>query len=442
MDGVGFLLALVLFTALGVLAGCLTGLAPGLHVNNVAALVLSNPAVWTGMLAVFVPEDSLDPTSGGVLLSGFLVATAASHAVLEFIPSVFLGVPTEDTALATLPGHRLLLVGQGAKAVALAARGALLGTAISVLALVPLRMLLSDPIGLAERFRPWTPAFLVFVLCAIVVSDVRGRNRLVRAMRAIWVQLLAGLLGIAALRGPIPLDPATVLFPLFSGLFGIPGLLVGLRSRAGRIPRQRLEPLRALSWKDGGSILRGTLAGASVSWLPGLSGGAAATLASIGTRRIGPSQFMVVLGAVSTSTAILSVAVLFMIQRARSGAAAAVGGLLGPVGPWSEPWSIPGSLTALVIAAVLATCIAAPLATRLGRSVARRWSRLDARRLSVVSLAFLLALILIVTGPVGLALAGVGAVVGLVPVALRVRRVHLMASLLVPVLLAYVVTAP
>jgi len=34
-------------------------------------------------------------------------------------------------------------------------------------------------------------------------------------------------------------------------------------------------------------------------------------------------------------------------------------------------------------------------------------------------------------------LAGLAAVVGLVPIALRVRRVHLMASLLVPVLLTY-----
>src|SRR5207249_3978697 len=84
-------------------------------------LVLATQAAWTGFLAALVPEVSSEPETIGLLLSCFLLATAGSHAVFDFIPAVFLGAPTEDTALATLPGHRLLLVGQGAKAVAFAA---------------------------------------------------------------------------------------------------------------------------------------------------------------------------------------------------------------------------------------------------------------------------------------------------------------------------------
>src|SRR5947208_2501311 len=105
---------------LGLLAGALTGLSPGLHVNNVAALVLATQAAWTGFLAALVPDVSSEPETIGLLLSCFLLATAGSHAVFNFIPAVFLGAPTEDTALATLPGHCLLLLGQGAKAVAFA----------------------------------------------------------------------------------------------------------------------------------------------------------------------------------------------------------------------------------------------------------------------------------------------------------------------------------
>jgi len=166
----GLVLGFFIVTMLGLLAGALTGLSPGLHVNNVAALVLATQAAWTGFLAALVPEVSSEPETIGLLLSCFLLATAGSHAVFDFIPAVFLGAPTEDTALATLPGHRLLLVGQGAKAVAFAARGALLGTAFAVAALVPLRLLLADPIGLADHFRPWTPIFLVCVLGAVLAS--------------------------------------------------------------------------------------------------------------------------------------------------------------------------------------------------------------------------------------------------------------------------------
>src|SRR6059036_3335340 len=412
---------------LGLLAGVLTGLSPGLHVNNVAALVLATQTAWTGFLAALIPDVASDPAATGLLLSCFLLATAGSHAVFDFIPAVFLGAPTEDTALATIPGHRLLLVGQGAKAVALAARGALLGSAFAVFALVPLRLLLADPIGLADRLRPWTPAFLVCVLGAVLASEWRGRSRVRRLIRAVWVQALAGGLGLAVLRGPPLVDPHAVLFPLFSGLFGIPSLLVGLRARPGSIPYQRLEPLRALSREDARSALRGTIAGASVSWLPGLSGGAAATLASVGTRKtVGPSQFMVVMGAVSTSTALLSVAVLFMIHRARSGAAAAVRGLSGDLPPWPSVWATPTSLILLVASAVLATAMAAPLAAHLGRGVARRWSSSNPRRIAALSLLAVLILLVIATGPVGVGLAGLSATVGLVPIALRVRRVHLM----------------
>ena len=438
MTPVGFVSGFLIMTILGLLAGALTGLSPGLHVNNVAALVLATQAAWTSFVAALVPDLASEPETMGLLLSCFLLATAGSHAVFDFIPAVFLGAPTEDTALATLPGHRLLLVGQGAKAVALAARGALLGTAFAVVALVPLRFLLADPVRLADHFRPWTPVFLVFVLAAVLASESRGRKRVRRLVRAVWVQALAAGLGIAVLRGPSLVDPDAVLFPLFSGLFGIPSLLLGLRARPGSIPYQRVEPLRAVSREDMRSALRGTIAGASVSWLPGLSGGAAATLASVGTRRnVGPSQFMVVLGAVSTSTALLSVAVLFMIHRARSGAAAAVRGLSGDLPPWPSVWATPTSLLLLVTSAVLATAMAAPLAAHLGRGVARRWSSSNPRRIAALSLLAVLILLAIATGPVGLGLAGLAAVVGLVPIALRVRRVHLMASLLVPVLLTY-----
>ena len=440
VNSLGLLVGFLVVTFLGVVSGIATGLSPGLHVNNVAALVLATQSAWGAFIAGVVP-GAVDPDTVGLLLACYLLATAASHAVFDFIPSVFLGAPTEETALATLPGHRLLLMGQGAKAVALAARGAVLGTAFALVVVFPLRILLADPVGLAERFRGWAPWFLVFVLAALLLSEARGRKWR-RVARAAWVQTLAAVLGIAVLRGISPLDSGVVLFPLFSGLFGLPSLLFGLRSRPGDIPSQRIEPLRALSREDVGSAIRGTMAGASVSWLPGLSGGAAATLASLRFRKpIGPTQFMVVLGAVSTSTALLSVAVLFMIHRARSGAAAAVAELLPDSGAWSNPLATPSSLLILLAASGLATAVSAPLSARVARFVANRWSASDPRHISAASILVLILLLGFVTGGPGLAIAAVSTVVGLVPVALRVRRVHLMASLLVPVLIGSLVVA-
>jgi putative membrane protein len=442
VDAVGWFIAVAFVTALGLATGALTGLSPGLHVNNVAAFLLAAQGAWIGFLGALAPEWTADPRATGVLLSCFLVATASSHAVFNFIPSVFLGAPTEDTALATLPGHRLLLAGQGAKAVALAARGAMLGTALSVAALLPLRILLAEPANLAARFHPWAPFFLAAVLVALLAAEFHAPGRFRRVARGIVVQGLAGLLGIATLRGSAPIDPSLVLFPLFSGLFGIPSLLIGLATRPGGIPPQRVEPLRALSRNDARSVVRGTLAGAAISWLPGLSGGAAANLAAAGTRkRVGPSEFMAMLGAVSASTGLLSVAVLYVIHRARSGAAAAIRDLTGDPVPWGDPGSIPGTLVLLLGSAVTATAVAAPITARLARRIARRWSRSRPRHVAVVSLVAIIGMLAFTTGPVGLAVAACATILGFVPIRLRVRRVHLMASLLVPVLISYLTTA-
>ena len=130
-----------------------------------------------------------------------------------------------------------------------------------------------------------------------------------------------------------------------------------------------------------------------------------------------------------------------MIYRARSGVAAVTRDLMGELSEWKEPWSIPVSLILLTTASVVATAVAAPLATRLARRVARRWSRSDPRRVAGASFVVILVLLVVATGPVGLAVAGSATMLGFVPIALRVRRVHLMASLLIPVVLSYLLPA-
>lgn len=437
MDGVSFGLAFGVLVLLGLGTGAVTGLSPGLHVNNVAAVVLATRGAWVTIL--LGPWAGEDPGTLGLLLSSYLLAMTVSHGVFDFVPSVFFGAPSEETALSILPGHRMLLAGEGARAVALAARGCVLGAAIAVALLLPLRWLLAEPVGLGVAFRPWTPVFLVGILGALLAAEgFAARHRMRRLARAAWVQALAGILGLAVLEGPAVLDPNVALFPLFSGLFGLPTLVLSLRTRPGEIPPQSTGPLEPLTRHEAGYAVRGALAGAAVSWLPGLSGGAAATLAAIGRpRKISPPGFMVLLGAVSTSTAILSVAVLFIIGRSRSGIAAAVRELLGFSVGWPHPLGLPDAVLWLALASVLAGALAAPVASRVARFLAPRWSRVDPRVLSAATLAGLTGLIALASGAVGLAVAGAACLVGLVPVRAGVRRVHLMASLLVPVLAGY-----
>src|SRR3989338_5108061 len=113
--------AYVVAAVAGVLVGILTGILPGLHINLVAVVVA---AVFAGSA---VSNSTVSGIIGPFAVAVFILAMSISHVFHEFLPSVFLGFSESDAALAVLPGHRMLLRGQGRKAVMLAAFGCLTG---------------------------------------------------------------------------------------------------------------------------------------------------------------------------------------------------------------------------------------------------------------------------------------------------------------------------
>lgn len=98
------------FAVLGIGLGTFTGLIPGVHVNNIAPLMV-------GLTA----GSALDPYQG----TSLIVAMMITHTFLDFIPSTFLGVPNKDTALSVLPAHKFVLKGKGYEVIKLTALGSL-----------------------------------------------------------------------------------------------------------------------------------------------------------------------------------------------------------------------------------------------------------------------------------------------------------------------------
>ena len=112
----GWLIGSVIF---GIFLGCLTGLIPGFHVNNVALIALSLSPVAVG---IGIPLDAV---------AGIIVACGTVHTFLNYIPSALVGAPDDNMALALLPGHRMLISGQAAQGVAYSARGSQMGMLMS-----------------------------------------------------------------------------------------------------------------------------------------------------------------------------------------------------------------------------------------------------------------------------------------------------------------------
>ena len=249
----------------GIFLGCMTGLIPGFHVNNVALLALSISPLAVG---AGIPLSAV---------AAVIVSMSTVHTFLNYIPSALIGAPDGDTALALLPGHRMLISGHAAQGVAYSARGSQLGLLLSIPLLIVARLIFgTNPgLGLYETSRDILPWLLLAISTFLILTETTrlawprwiqyatswarvkipkpieftiplGKWKIYRRIEAIDFRLgdnsraagmlvaaafflLAGFYGWAVFelpgRSPVGMPSATLLMPALAGLFGIANLI-------------------------------------------------------------------------------------------------------------------------------------------------------------------------------------------------------------------------
>ncbi|MFH0816916.1 MAG: tripartite tricarboxylate transporter permease [Methanobacteriota archaeon] len=165
--------AVVAFALLGVAAGALTGIIPGLHVNNLALLVLAAGGALTALVLSIFPAASLFDIA--LLTASLITSVAVTHTFVNCIPSTFLGAPDESTSLSVLPAHRMTLEGRGYEAVELSAMGSLGGLLVSFSLLVPVFIVIGPPMGGYEKVINTSVVLILIVVVAILVLDEGSR---------------------------------------------------------------------------------------------------------------------------------------------------------------------------------------------------------------------------------------------------------------------------
>ena len=153
---------IIISSVLGTLLGVMTGLIPGLHVNNVAIILLSLSPLAVGILRSTL---GLNDVTVLLMVSSAIVATSMAHTFLDFIPSTFLGAPEPETALSVLPAHGMLMEGNGYKAVFLSAVGSFGAVVVGCMLLVPYRMLVNEPLNGYNFLK----TIMVWVLMGVVI---------------------------------------------------------------------------------------------------------------------------------------------------------------------------------------------------------------------------------------------------------------------------------
>lgn len=396
------MLDFVFAAGLGAIIGFAAGIVPGFHANNIALL-----ALWVA------GSESIG--IGPLPISVIVVSAGVAHAFSSFIPSIFLGAPSEETALTVSPGHRMLLLGKGFHSLVLCVSGGLFGV---VAVLVSFFLLKEYVLPSYELVKQYLGTLLVLVSGAMIFMEKRKSW-------ALLIFALSGAYGIVSLNSGI--NERYVLLPVLAGLFGASTLIVSCH-RPPKIPVQSLNAsVRAKDAVHG--AFAGFLGGALAGFLPGVGASQSALIAQRVCGIKGTKKFMVAIGAIGASDVLLSVFALALIGRTRSGIAAAAETLLGNIG-------FPETLLFLG-AGLLAAGAAAVATIKAGRVFAKNASLHETRRTSVLVLMLLLTLCALFTGILGVFVFLVGATIGILPQATGTKKSILMACLLVPTTLYF-----
>lgn len=400
------LIEIIISLLSGILAGTFTGLFPGIHINLVGAALVS--------LSVGV-FSSINP----VFLAVFIVSMAMTHTFLDFIPSVFLGCPDTDTSLSVLPGHELLKQGNGYEAVALTAYGGLMAI-FMIFLITPIAFFGMKPLYGVLKI-PLIMSIILLVVSFLLVFSEKKK------MYSLLVFLLTGILGLCILNLPSLNQP---LLPLLSGLFGASSLIISIKNKV-HIPKQEISKIniKDISKELKKSFFGTLIASPLCAFLPGLGSGEAAVIGNQ-ISRTERKGFLVLIGATNTLVMGLSFVSLFLISKARTGAAVAVNEILGQ-------FSIKFLILFLIVI-LISGIISFFLTLFLAKFFSDKISKINYQIVSIATLIILTIIVTIVSGWLGFLVLILSTLTGLYCISLNIKRTNMMGCLLVPTIVIYV----
>ncbi|MDO8870990.1 MAG: tripartite tricarboxylate transporter permease [Methanobacteriaceae archaeon] len=407
---------LIIACFIGILFGAITGLIPGIHVNTVGAIIFASSAFLLNLFSI-------------EFLCVFLVSLAIAHALLEFIPSMLLGVPDESTALSILPGHRMVLEGRAREAIRLVALGGF-GAIIVTIFLLPLFIMILP--SLYEFIRPYIWIILVLVSIYMIMRLSKDTNT------RIWsgiLFLLSGIMGWTMLQTPISSNLS--LMCMFTGLFGVSTLIYSLNEKS-ILPHQNKFHNFHFNTQIFRGIMAGGIAGTILGFLPGFGPAQGSIIAqelSGGGGEENTESFLTAISGVNTADTLFSLVATYLIGNPRSGIAVYISNFIQDFNVNYLLFFIFASLTAVSISLIL--CL------KMGDWFSDYMQGINYNKLSKAVIIFMIGILLIFSILEGASLPFMFLVfitataLGLLPHYLGVSKSHLMGVLIIPAIVIY-----
>jgi len=373
---------------LGMCVGLLLGLVPGMHINN--------------FLPFFILLSFTNPQ-----LFFFVIAASMAYVFSSFFPAILLGVPNEDTALNVLPGHRMVLEGNAYSAVMVSLAGGLLVVLFSM----PFLLFFLNALPLLyPALQKIVPYMLIIILLFMFLSDKK---------QSVIVLALSSVLGFLTFD-------FNLLLPLLTGFFGLSTLLISILNDSSVSPQvMRFDSRLSLTNLSTISFISCFLS-SIFGFIPAISSSIVGTMASY-IRKFDSEEFLVLLSGTNVAYMIYSFFALILINKTRSGSAVFLSQIF-------EKESIFFVLGIILLSSALAFLICLYLA----KPLVRLYKRLDYRKLSLLSIFFIIAVNFALAGPFGLIVLLASTSIGLLSNSLGVKRINCMAALIVPTIVVLI----
>ena len=412
------MIELIIACFIGIAIGTTTGMIPGIHVNTAGAILFASSQA---LLAIVSPE----------FLCVLMVSMSIAHALIEFVPSMLLGVPQEGTATSILPGHRMVLQGRSKEVIRIVSVGGFGAIIVTILMLPVFAIVL--PV-LHDITKPFT--WMILLVASIYLTYSLTAN-FRDFLWAILLFVLSGILGWIIFQTPI--SSGTTLMCIFSGLFGISTILFSLND-SSTIPHQNPFYELNLDYNKYKSIFAGGITGAILGFLPGFGPAQGTVIAQAvsGTNDNDDDDtvnFLLATSGLNISDCLFSLIAIYIIGNPRSGIAVYMSYLIFEMGL--------NHLVIFIFASLLAVSVSLVLSLKLGDSFSRLMGGVDYRKLSigviVLQVVILYIFIFYYKAPVHyMTLALItSTAMGMLPHYIGVGKSHLMGVLIIPAIVIY-----
>lgn len=412
------MIELVFACFIGIMIGTITGMVPGIHVNTAGAIIFASSSFLLGFLS---PE----------FLCVVMVSMSIAHALIEFVPSMLLGVPEEGTATSILPGHRMVLQGRSKEVIRIVCVGGF-GAILVTILMLPVFMV-ALPI-LHDVSKPFTWIILLFASIYLTYSLTSNHRDFIWSL---LLFVLSGILGWTIFQTPI--SSGVSLMCTFSGLFGISTILFSLNDNS-MLPHQNSFYDLNIDFKKFKSIFAGGITGAILGFLPGFgpAQGTVIAQAASGASDIDEDDtvnFLLATSGLNISDCLFSLMAIYIIGNPRSGIAVYMSYLVSKM--------TLNHLIIYIFASLLAVSISLVLALKLGDSFSNLMAKVNYRKLSVgvilLQIVILYVFIFYYEAPIlymTLALV-TSTAMGMLPHYLGIGKSHLMGVLIIPAIVIY-----